>query len=115
MTSPSHAEARYAHSPSKSARAALTVPLTAATLLPIVALFGGFAAVVLWFGRVDFYHRHFFDAGAVVFADNLMRVLFALILCWLVYAAGAGILAILTRQSSSKLYSHQKQLENTSG
>lgn len=103
MTSPSHAEARYAHSPSKSARAALTVPLTAATLLPIVALFGGFAAVVLWFGRVDFYHRHFFDAGAVVFADNLMRVLFALILCWLVYAAGAGILAILTRQSSSKL------------
>ena len=68
-----------------------------AALLPIAILLGGFAAVMLWFGEIDFYHRHFFDTGVLVLADNIMRVWFCAILCWLIYAPGAGIVALLSR------------------
>ncbi len=37
------------------------------------ALICGFIGVVAWFDGVDFYHRHFFDTGPIVAADNLVR------------------------------------------
>jgi hypothetical protein len=58
-----------------------------------------FLAVVCWFDTVDFYHRHFFDRGFLVFADNLARVGFLLILTWLIYAPGAALASRLLRRS----------------
>ena len=43
-------------------------------MLAVAALLGGFIGVVLWFDRIDFYHKHFFDTGAIVFADNIVRI-----------------------------------------
>jgi hypothetical protein len=69
---------------------------SAAELLAAAALLGGFIGVVLWFDRVDFYHRHFFDTGAIVFADNMVRIVFVGIFSWLIYAPGAAIAALVT-------------------
>jgi hypothetical protein len=69
---------------------------TRADMLAIAALLGGFIGVVLWFGRVDFYHKHFFDAGVIVFADNVMRIVFVGIFSWLIYAPGAAVAALVT-------------------
>jgi len=45
-------------------------------MLAVAALLGGFIGKVLWFDRVDFYNKHFFDTGAIVFAYNLaMRLI----------------------------------------
>jgi predicted nucleic acid-binding protein len=76
-------------------RAAPTAASSRAELLAVGALIVGFIAVVLWFDRVDFYHRHFFDAGAIVAADNAMRIVFVGIFAWLIYAPGAGIAALI--------------------
>jgi len=59
------------------------------------ALICGFIGVVAWFADVDFYHRHFFDTGPIVAADNVVRVLFVAILSWLIYAPGAAIAALV--------------------
>jgi len=59
------------------------------------ALLAVFLAIVLWFNVVDFYHRHFFDHGIVVLADNLARIGFLLILSWLIYAPGAAVAQVL--------------------
>ena len=71
-------------------------PFAIHRLVKITALFCAFIAVVLWFWYVDFYHRHFFDSGAIVLVDNLFRVVFVTILAWLIYAPGAGVAALLT-------------------
>ena len=71
-------------------------PFATSRLVKITALFCAFIAVVLWFWYVDFYHRHFFDSGAIVLIDNLLRVVFVIILAWLIYAPGAGVAALLT-------------------
>ena len=69
---------------------ATAVPgFSAAELLAIAALLGGFVGVVLWFDGVDFYHRHFFDTGAIAAANNAIRIVFVGILSWLIYAPGA--------------------------
>ncbi len=68
---------------------------TRADMLAVAALIGGFIGVVLWFDWVDFYNKHFFDTGAIVFADNVVRIVFLGIFSWLVYAPGAGILALV--------------------
>jgi hypothetical protein len=59
------------------------------------ALICGFIGVVSWFGAIDFYHRHFFDAGPIVAADNLVRMIFVVIFSWLIYAPGAAIAALV--------------------
>jgi hypothetical protein len=64
-------------------------------LVKITALFCTFIAVAWWFWHVDFYHRHFFDSGVIVLVDNLLRVVYVIILAWLVYAPGAGVAALL--------------------
>jgi hypothetical protein len=77
-------------------RPALAATFTRADVLAVAALLGGYVGVVLWFDRVDFYHKHFFDAGAIVFADNVMRVVFVGIFSWLIYAPGAAVAALVT-------------------
>jgi hypothetical protein len=72
-----------------------TASLASSRFLIIVALFSAFLAVVLWFDRVDFYNRHFFDPGAIVVANNAARILFVAILSWLIYAPGAGIARLI--------------------
>ena len=59
------------------------------------ALICGFIGVVAWFGGVDFYHRHFFDTGPIVAADNLARMVFVAIFSWLIYAPGAAAAALI--------------------
>ena len=48
-----------------------------------------------WFGAIDFYHRHFFDTGPIVAADNAVRVVFVVIFSWLIYAPGAAVAALV--------------------
>jgi len=59
------------------------------------ALICGFIGVVAWFGAIDFYHRHFFDTGPIVAADNLVRIVFVVIFSWLIYATGAAAAALI--------------------
>jgi hypothetical protein len=59
------------------------------------ALICGFIGVVAWFDGVDFYHRHFFDTGPIVAADNVVRIVFVVIFSWLIYAPGAAIAALV--------------------
>jgi len=79
----------------KSAVATAVGSFSAAELLAVAALLGGFAGVVLWFDAIDFYHRHFFDTGAIAFANNAMRIVFVGFFSWLIYAPGAGIAALI--------------------
>jgi hypothetical protein len=60
-----------------------------------------FAAVTLWFNVADFYHKNFFDRGAVVLVDSLFRIVFVLVLAWTVYAPGAAVAALLFRETRS--------------
>jgi hypothetical protein len=82
--------------------AAVAARFNKLAFLPIAVLFAAFIGVVLWFRQVDFYHLHFFDTGAIVSADVAMRLVFVIILAWLVYAPGAGILALLERRRSAQ-------------
>jgi len=66
--------------------------------LPGLLLLGAFATITYWFWVVDFYHQHFFDRGVLVIAENAARVLYVLILAWLIYAPGAAIAMILVRE-----------------
>ena len=59
------------------------------------ALICGFIGVAAWFAVIDFYHRHFFDTGPIVAADNLVRVVFVVIFSWLIYAPGAAATALI--------------------
>jgi uncharacterized membrane protein len=81
---------------SERERPAAPATFTRADMLAIAALLGGFIGMVLWFDKVDFYHIHFFDTGAIVFADNMLRIVFVGILSWLIYAPGAAIAALVT-------------------
>jgi len=77
-------------------RRAPAATFTKADTLAVAALLGGFIGVVLWFDKIDFYHKHFFDTGAIVFADNMLRIVFVGIFSWLIYAPGAAIAALVT-------------------
>ena len=82
-------------------RPAPAATFSKADMLAIAALLGGFIGVVLWFDRVDFYHKHFFDTGAIVFADNMVRIVFVGIFSWLIYAPGAAVAALVSRRVSA--------------
>jgi hypothetical protein len=69
----------------------------AAQRLWAAVLIFGFIGLVAWFGAIDFYHRHFFDTGPIVAADNVVRVIFVGIFSWLIYAPGAAIAALVMR------------------
>src|SRR4029077_11541989 len=72
-----------------------TPTLAWSEMLAFGALIFGFVGVVSWFDAVDFYHRHFFDPGIIVAADNAMRVVFVGIFSWLIYAPGAGVAILI--------------------
>ena len=59
-----------------------------AQVLAGAALICGFTGVVAWFGAIDFYHRHFFDNGPIVAADNVVRIVFVIIFSCSIYAPG---------------------------
>src|SRR6202035_6162405 len=59
------------------------------------ALICGFIGVAAWFAVIYFYHRHFFDTGPIVAADNVVRVVFVVIFSWLIYAPGAAAAALI--------------------
>src|SRR5580700_5475922 len=61
----------------------------------VAVLILGFIGVVAWFDSIDFYHRHFFDTGPIVAADNLVRIVFVVIFSWLIYAPGAAVTALV--------------------
>ena len=82
-----------------SAVATTVAGFSAAELLAVAALLGGFVGVVLWFDGVDFYHRHFFDTGAIAATNNAVRIVFVGILSWLIYAPGAAVVALVTAPS----------------
>src|SRR5580700_2827294 len=63
--------------------------------LAAAALIFSFVGVVAWFAGVDFYQRHFFDTGSIVAADNLVRIVFAVIFSWLIYAPGAAVASLV--------------------
>jgi hypothetical protein len=65
-----------------------------ARALAAASLICGFIGVVAWFDGVDFYHRHFFDIGPIVAADNVVRIVFVIIFSWLIYAPGAAVVAL---------------------
>jgi hypothetical protein len=79
-----------------SAVATTAAGFSAAELLAVAALLGGFVGVVLWFDGVDFYRRHYFDTGAIAAANNAVRIVFVGILSWLIYAPGAAVVALVT-------------------
>src|SRR5579864_5999009 len=79
----------------KPAATSIADRYSAAELLAVAALLGGFIGVVLWFDAIDLYHRHFFDAGAIVAVNNAVRIVFVGIFSWLIYAAGAGVAALI--------------------
>jgi hypothetical protein len=77
-------------------RPAPAATFSKAEMLAVAALLGGFIGMVLWFDWVDFYNKHFFDTGAIVFADNMVRIVFVGILSWLIYAPGAAVVTLVT-------------------
>jgi hypothetical protein len=81
---------------SELGRPAPAATFSKAEMLAVAALLGGFIGMVLWFDWVDFYNKHFFDTGAIVFADNMVRIVFVGILSWLIYAPGAAVVALVT-------------------
>jgi len=64
-------------------------PAAAAT----IAAYGG---LIFWFSWVDVYDRHFFDRGVLILLYNLLRIVFAGAIAWLIYAPGAAILRVIS-------------------
>jgi len=62
----------------------------------------GYAYILFWFGQVDFYHRHFFDHGALVSHYQLLRLLFIPCFAWTVYAVGAGAAMLVSSRDGFK-------------
>ena len=54
-----------------------------------------YAALISWFAWTDVYGSHFFDHGGLIALYNLLRLVFAGFLAWLIYAPGAIILAMV--------------------
>jgi hypothetical protein len=54
-----------------------------------VGLAGGYAYLLAWFTRVDFYHSDFFAHGQVVTDYQLARLIFIPCFAWTIYAVGA--------------------------
>jgi hypothetical protein len=54
-----------------------------------LALAGGYATLLAWFGRVDFYHNDFFVSGTAVAGYEIARLIFIPYFAWTVYCAGA--------------------------
>ena len=74
------------------------------SLLPtlwLITYVSGYELMLLWFKRVDVYHRHFSDSGGLVFANNAFRVLFIFYLFSILYASGRYALQRVMPRSKS--------------
>ena len=60
-----------------------------------VAFAVGYVYLLYWFRSVDFYHRHFFDEGALAQDYQRARLVFVFYFAWLIYSAGIGALAVI--------------------
>jgi hypothetical protein len=58
-------------------------------LVVALALAGGYAALLAWFDRVDFYRNDFFVGGPAVAGYEFARLIFIPYFAWTVYCAGA--------------------------
>jgi len=54
-----------------------------------VGLASGYACLLAWFNRVDFYHHNFFEHGSAVTIYQIARLSFIPCLAWTIYAVGA--------------------------
>lgn len=62
-----------------------------------------------WFVGLAPYNNHYFDTGSVVILHNIVRLLFAPLLCWLIYAPGAGLIALIVPFPDRKALSGTEQ------
>ncbi|MFA4987575.1 MAG: hypothetical protein WC712_13415 [Candidatus Brocadiia bacterium] len=74
---------------------AIADPSRSSVILSAVVLLAGFLGLAVWFGVIDVYHQHFFDAGPIVLAYNLSRVIFIGFFAWIIAASGFMLIAIL--------------------
>jgi|GEM_PF-1905509 len=70
----------------------------------LVALIAGtgYALLIGWFLRVQFYADHFFDHGFGVLLYNLLRVAFIFAIAWLIYAPGVAVLTMLSGRDAAR-------------
>lgn len=59
-------------------------------------LTGIYVLLIAWFDFVDFYRLGFFEHGTKVVQYHLARLLFIPFLMWIVYAVGAGVIALVS-------------------
>ena len=64
------------------------------TLLGFSMLTAALAAQLAWFAGVNPYDNHYFDAGSLAVVHHLLRMISTLLFAWLIYAPGAGIVAL---------------------
>ena len=62
-----------------------------------------YLALLIWFHKIDVYHRHFFDSGLIVVAYNCFRVLFIFYLFWIVVTAGLLLLRGVAREELAEI------------
>src|SRR5437016_5231700 len=60
-----------------------------------IGAIAGYAALIAWFGWADVYNAHFFASGPLILLYNLLRLVLAVAIAWLVYAPGYLVLAIV--------------------
>jgi hypothetical protein len=80
------------------------------TAASIFALLSGILGLTAWFGGVGFYEKHFFEPGLIVFANNLMRVVFTALLVWMIYVSGHWIVRCLALKSDLLVLSAGERL-----
>lgn len=62
-----------------------------------------YLALLIWFRRVDVYHRHFSERGLIVVVYNGFRLLFCFYLFWIVFTAGFLLLRALAPRELAKI------------
>ncbi|WP_316187578.1 MULTISPECIES: hypothetical protein [unclassified Bradyrhizobium] len=70
-------------------------PWSRTTAVAFAVLAALFWLEIAWFNLVDPYEKHYFDAGLIMVLHQGARLVSMLLMGWLVYATGAGLLALL--------------------
>ena len=82
--------------------AILMRPSWRADLTTAVILTGSYLLLIAFFAYVDVYNLHFFDAGYSL-SYNLLRVVFAAYLFWIVTFSGSSLLALISSNGAGTL------------
>jgi hypothetical protein len=67
-----------------------------------IAVTGGYAALIGWFWWADVYNAHFFDRGGLLALYNVLRIVFAAVIAWVIYAPGMGLLALVAGSAAMR-------------